>query len=43
MSLILFGGSENRGESGRRRPVDKNVCKVVRSKRASKAYDDCYH
>ena len=43
MSPILFEENENRGESGRRRPVEKNVCKAVHSKRALKAHDNCYH
>ena len=43
MSLILFGGSENRGESERRLPVEENVCKAAPSKHPLKAHDDCYH
>ena len=43
MSPILFGGSENRDESGCHRPVEENVCKTVYSKHPLKAYDDCYH
>ena len=42
MSPILFGGSENRDESGCHRPVE-DVCKIVYSKHALRAYDDCYH
>jgi hypothetical protein len=43
MSPILFGGSENRDESGCHRPVEENVCKAVCSKHPLRAYDDCYH
>ena len=43
MSPILFGGSENRDESGCCRPAEEKVCKAVFSKHALKAYDDCCH
>ena len=43
MSPILFGGSENRDESGCRRPVKEHICKAAYSKHAPKAYDDCYN
>ena len=45
MSPILFGGSENRDESGRYRPVEDSVSKERKeySKHALKPYDDRYH